>query len=392
VSQTNQMPRAGQTTSMPGGGKTTSQFGAQFNNANNVFDRSNAALGAGMEGAASAMAYNPMQVNPQGYQAQYVDPSKMGQGYNAAQVGTANRSLYEYDPRMVQAGSYGAEQLAGRDLSAYTNPYENTVVNQSLSDIERARKMAANQTDAQATAMGAFGGSRQALMASENNRNFLDQSARTAGQLRQQGYQNAQNMALQDIGALNNASQFNIANDMQAQLANQSADAQARQFGGSIAANQYMQSQMANAAARDNASRFGAQNQIAGMLANQSAGNQAGQFNSQQNLQGQLANQSAGMQGAQMRLGAAGQLGNLANLGFGLGQQANGMMGAGGAQQRQIQQQLINAARGQFAGFANAPQNSLSLLAQALGGVPYGQSMTKNPGLFDYLTLGASLF
>ena len=48
---------------------------------------------------------------------------------------------------------------------------------------------------------GAFGGSRSGIMESELGRNILDQQARTAGQMRQSGYQNALQQAQQAFEA-----------------------------------------------------------------------------------------------------------------------------------------------------------------------------------------------
>ena len=57
--------------------------------------------------------------------------------------------------------------------------------------------------------------------------------------------------------------------------------------------------------------------------------------------QAMLANQGAGLSGAQLRLGAANQLGNLGQLQQGLRMSgANAVMGAGGARQQLLQQQL----------------------------------------------------
>ncbi len=111
---------------------------------------------------------------------------------------------------------YRPATIAGTDLTQYTNPYENQVVNQSLQDLERARQMQANQLGAQASSAGAFGGSRQALMESELGRNFLDQSARTSSGLRQTGYNNAMTAAQSDIsmGLQGSQNRLNAANQL----------------------------------------------------------------------------------------------------------------------------------------------------------------------------------
>lgn len=119
---------------------------------------------------------------------------------------------------------------------------------------------------------------------------------------------------------------------------------------------------------------------------------QAGQMAANLNMQGFNSALGAAQQQQQNQLSAAGQMGSLANLGFGFGQQINkDMMQQGSAQQLLIQE-LINAARGQFGGFTGAPGQALSLPLAALGAAPVPQSetQTRQPGLFDYLTLGAT--
>ena len=245
-----------------------------------------------------------------GYQAQGVRPV----GFSAAQMGPAG-------------------QVAGANLSAYTNPYETQVVDQSLADLERTRLMQQNQLGAQASAAGAFGGSRQGIAEAETNRAFADQAARTASGLRQAGFQNAQQMAGQDIGR-----------QMQVASTNQAALNQARQFG------------------------------------------------AQQGMTAQQLNQMAGLQANQQRLGAASQMGQLGQQAFGTGQAIQQQQMQQGLMQQGLQQALIDAARGQYAGFTGAPQQALSLPLAALGAQPNQSTTTqqKNPGLFDYLGLAAS--
>lgn len=167
--------------------------------------------------------------------------------------------------------------------------------------------------------------------------------------LRQAGYQNAQQAAMQDIQ-----------NNMQGQLANQGNN---------------LQAQLAN-------QNVGMQ----GQLANQQAGMQ--DINNQ--LQASLANQQAGLQGQQQRLGAAGQLGNIANLGFGMGQTANNNLMQQGMQQQAMQQALMDAANAQFQGFKNHPVAGLGYVSSALGATPNVGTVStqerKQNGIFDYLT------
>ncbi len=240
---------------------------------------------------------------------QAMQGTQAGMGFQAQGVG----------PTGYQAG-----QLAGANLSAYTNPYESQVVDQSLADLERTRLMQQNQLGAQASAAGAFGGSRQGIAEAETNRAFADQAARTASGLRQSGFQNAQQMALTDIGATN----------------------QARQFG------------------------------------------------AQQAMTAQQLNQMAGLQANQQRLGAASQMGQLGQQAFNTGQAISQQQMQQGLMQQGLQQALIDAARGQYAGFTGAPQQALALPLAALGATPNQSTTTqsKNAGLFDYLSLGAMAY
>ena len=106
--------------------------------------------------------------------------------------------------------------------------------------------------------------------------------------------------------------------------------------------------------------------------------------------QASIANQNAGLAGSQQRLNASNQLGNISNLGFGMGQTIQSRMDQQGAMQQALQQQLINAGKNQYAGYTGAPAQSLQYLLSAVGGAPPVGSVDKGyePGLFDYLTLG----
>ena len=103
-------------------------------------------------------------------------------------------------------------------------------------------------------------------------------------------------------------------------------------------------------------------------------------------------------QGFTTALGAAqgqqGIQGNLANLGFGFGTQLTQQQGTQGREVQDMTQRLIEAGKGQYGTFAGAPTNALQTLMAALGGAnmnQQSQTTTKKPGLFDYLTMGASI-
>ena len=103
-------------------------------------------------------------------------------GMTSAQQGITGLSglSQEYDPTSYQS---------------YMDPYESAVVQQAMSDIQRQGDIQQRGAAAQAVGAGAFGGSRQGLQQAEINRNILDSQARTAGQLRSQGFGTAQQQA-----------------------------------------------------------------------------------------------------------------------------------------------------------------------------------------------------
>ena len=194
-------------------------------------------------------------------------------------------------------GAIGGTQRAMQaplQVGAYANPYTSAVIDRTQQDIERQRQMAMNTLGAQATAAGAFGGSRQGVaegvMAGEYGRMAGDMAA----QQRQQNYSQALQAAMAD---------------------------------------------------------------------------------------------------RQARLGAASQLGGLGQQAFQTGQTIQQNQLQQGLLQQGMQQALIDAAKGQYAGYTASPMQSLSAPLAALGATPVPQSTTQSqsPGLFNYLQLGASL-
>jgi hypothetical protein len=367
---------------MAGGGQIQPQGGFNVNQA------AAGGLQQAMQGTQQAMNYAPMAIRPTAYNAANASAT----GYNPSAMTSANygASTIGQSPT-VTAQNVQAGQLANTNLGAYTNPFETQVVDQALGDLERSRLMAQNQLGAQATAANAFGGSRQGIAEAETNRACADQAARTASGLRQAGYTQAQQMAMQDIGTAQQAAlanqQANLAAGtttagfgQQSNLANQAALNQAGQFGAS--------------AANQAAAQFGsgASNQMA--LTNQAAQNQANQFGATQAMSAQLANQAALAGANQQNLASAAQMGNLANQAFGTGQAIQQQQGQAGLLQQSMQQALIDAAKAQYAGYQGAPLAALSAPIAALQSTPNQNTQTDSmkPGLFNYLQVGANMY
>lgn len=254
------------------------------------------------------------------------------QGIQGAGLGTAAGMAYA--PSQVNVAGQSAtvtpQTLASTNLNPYMNPYNDAVIKANEADILRGANIGMGQLQGQAQAANAYGGSRHGVAMGDIGRETLSQLAKSSAGLRQAGYGNAQQAALQDIG-----------NNFQGQLANQ----------------------------------------------------QAGMGDISNQLQASLANQSAGLQGANQRLGAAGQLADISNLGFGMGQTVNNNLAQQGAMQQALQQAVFDAAQAKYQGYVNHPAQGLSYLNAALGVTPTTPQTTttsKQPGLFDYLSLGAS--
>lgn len=349
--------------------------------------------GAGM-GTALGMGYTPSQVGVAGQSASVTPTNVTGSNVTGSNVTGSNVTGSN-----VTGNNVMANQLANTSLAPYMNPYTQQVINANESDILRGANIGMGQLQGQAQAAGAFGGSRHGVAMGDIGRETLQQLAQSSAGLRQAGYANAQNAAFQDIG---NNFQGQLANqgvNMQGQLANQANSLQAQ---GMNQANS-LQAQGMNQGNNLQAQLANQQNALQSGLANQNVGMQGQQLNQQaglqdisNQLQASLANQSAGLQGQQQRLGAANQLGQLSNLGFGMGQQVNRNLSQQGAQQQALQQALFDAAQQQYQGFVNHPAQGLGYVTGALNANPVSTpntvTQTKTPGLFDYLTLGANAY
>ena len=240
-------------------------------------------------------------------------------GYGASDVNAAQANL-----GMGGAGSIGS----------YMNPYTQQVSQNALADLETARQNAIRQTAQQAGAARAFGGSRQGVAEAQTNLGFGTQAGRLSTQLNENAFNQAMAAQQQDL---------------------------ARQ----------QQAAMQNAAQRSAASQFGAGAMNQASLANAAQRNQMAQFNANLGQNAALANQNIGLAGAQYRLGAANQLGNLGAQQQGLRMSgATAAMQAGAARQQLLQQQM-DAQR-------NIGLQKLQIAQSALGqGLPnLGQTTT----------------
>jgi hypothetical protein len=247
---------------------------------------------AGGIGPRQFAQFNPDQQAAFDITRQFASPSSLGM--QQARVGGALVGASGmYSPQMVggqQASRTGVRDLSAatgaQGMSAYTNPFEQDVVNVALADIERARQMQQMQGAAQAQRAGAFGGSRQGVAEALTNEAALREAGRTAAGLRSQGFEFAAGMG-----------QTDAARQLQAQAANQGVD---------------MSLEQANAQLRQ---------------------------------QADLANQQAGLVGSQQRMQAGAQLADIGALTQNLGFTQAQSLGRIGEMQQGFTQAQLDAIR-----------------------------------------------
>jgi hypothetical protein len=353
----------------------------------NVFQQSAGALGKAQQ-TASGLAdfqYKPMQAATMGPAAN-MTPAQLAEArrMTPAQLAEAERmQAVGQVADITGPGQIDVDQLRTMDIAQYMNPYTEQVINAGQADIERQRQMASNQLGAQAQAAGAFGGSRQGVQEGVLAGEALRQAGQLSAQQRQSGFQQAIQSGQFDIGQTQAARTLESQQGMQASSLNQqaaeagAAREQAARAGNMQAANMFAQEQ----------ARFEQQANMTNQAAQNARSAQQAQFEQAANA----ANLGAQFQGANVRAGAAGQLGGLSQTGFGQGMAISNQQMAQGAMQQALNQQLIDAAKGQYAGLTGAPQTSLGLPMAALGGAQYPTTTKKNPGLFDYLGLAAGI-
>jgi len=340
--------------------------------------------------ATSAGLYQPERVTSRDVEAALANAAQLNrgtirdvanQGVTGQQV--AQEALGAIAPqaraniRDIAAGSF-----LNQNIQQYMNPYTQAVTEQGLTELERARQLQQQQTAAQAVAAKAFGGSRQGVAEAETNRAYGESAQKFIAQQNAQAYDQAQR-----------ASEADLARQMQAQQLNQAQDLattqQSLQLAGQFGlANQdaALRAALANQGIDLSTGQLNTENIQQVNLANQASKNQVGLANAANFLQANLANQSAGLQANQQRLGAAGQVANIAGQGQQMGFAGANQLAQQGSVQQRFSQDQLDAIR-------NLPLEQQQILNQALGinvggGSGVQQSSTSRQGLLGLLGLG----
>jgi hypothetical protein len=230
-----------------------------------------------------------------------------------------------FNPTTFSSGTFDASAA-----NKYMNPYLQASLNPQLDEARRQSQITQQGNAAKMTQAGAFGGSRQAILDAENQRNLGTNLAGITGQ----GYNTAYGNAM---------SQFN---------ADQARKMQEAQFG----AQQGM-----------NAAQLGAQDGLAG----QQAGEASRQFGA-----------NYGLQNRQAALAAAGQLGALGQQQYAQRMGINAAQQQAGAQIQAQEQQGLSNAYQEFLNKQNYPYKQIGFMNDVLRGTPTSggsQSMYQQP-------------
>lgn len=321
----------------------------------------------------------------------------------------------------VTAQNVTAGNVGQTDLSPYQNQYDTQVIDAALGDLDRARQMTQNRNAASAVAANAFGGDRQALVEAETNRSFAQQAANTAANLRQAGFENAQQMAQADIGR---SLQADLANQqagltagtatsdqaLRAGLANQQAgltagsqnlqsqldvaraNQAARQAMEATQGSQSLQAQQSTAANQLQAAQLNAANNLAAQRANLDATLASGQARNQGLLSNQdamlraaLANQQAGITAGDQRLRSAQQLAGFGDQMRGLAFQDAAALESVGTRQRDMAQELLDDRYRRFLEERDQPLRMFDVLRGGAGILPSPITQKSSGGGFTIL-------
>jgi len=273
------------------------------------------------------------------------DSTTFGNQYAAPEMGSATNFTNQYTaptPYTPTTSSFDSAQAA-----TYMNPYLMNSLNPQMIEARRQSDITQQQNAARMTQAGAYGGSRQAILDAENQRNLGTNLANIVGQGYNTAYGNAQQQFNADQNRKMQEAQFGAQQGMSA------AQLQA-QFG--------LSAQQANEAAR----QFGVQQNMTGA-----------QLGAQYGLAGQQATEASkqfganyGLQGLQTGLQAAQAQGNLGSLQSQVGlNNLNAQLGLGTVQ-RGIESEGVAADKAAFEEARANPFKMVQYQQSLLQGLP----------------------
>jgi hypothetical protein len=128
-------------------------------------------------------------------------------GAGAGAFGAASdayKGALGYTPQDINAG-----QLGNTNLQPYMNPFQQNVIDSTMSELNRQETMGRMAAADAATKANTFGGMRHGIAEAENARNFRDQRQNILSQLNSNNFLNAQTRAAEDINRSMQAAQAN---------------------------------------------------------------------------------------------------------------------------------------------------------------------------------------
>jgi len=336
-------------------------------------------MGAGF--GAQAAGLSP-QAQMFGQQA--ADIGMGGLGYGAMGAGYGGRGAMAAEQGFGAGEAFARQATDPRSIQAYMSPYMQEAVDRQKFEASRDYAKQLSGQKAAAVGAGAFGGSRQAIVEAESQRNLNQQLQNIQAAGTQQAFQDAQRQ--QQFGANLNLQ------GLQAGYGGLGLGMQGAGVGLS-GLGTALQGQQARMQGLGQAGQFlgqgiqGAQAGLQGVGAQQAAG--------QLGLQGT----AQGMQGAGVGLSGVGQAvgaGQYGLQGFGAATQAGsalgqmggqqlaaqqgiiGLQSQAGAQQQQLEQQKINQAIQNYAMQQQYPMQQLSTMSSLLRGLPLQSATTQS--------------
>lgn len=307
-----------------------------------------------------------------------VDPASVALAQAAKMGPAAMAGVVKSDPAVLSQ----AAQLGYGDISKFFNPYQQDVIDTSVSQLEDANARAINAIRARQAAEGAYGGNRGALEESEQYRNFGNTLASTIAQLNQSGWNNAAqlgsgNAQLRQQTGLANQSAQNAVNTLNAQLAQQTglANAGAQNTAAALNAQLAQQAGLSNQAAKNLAQTLSAQMTQQTNLSNAQMAQQAALANQQMAMQNGAWQQQSNLFNASQPFQAAQLQNQLNQTPWQQQLQALQALFSAGGQQQQLAQQSLNV-----------PFNMLNVLAGVVPGAT-GSSSTSTQPIYGPSTL-----
>lgn len=311
--------------------------------------------------------------------------------YQPSEIQAAQAKAQQYTAAEIQAPeefavtTYDAERMQGSQMaqpkswtdegtaSKYMSPYMQNVVDIEKREAVRDYEQELQKLKAGAAGVGAFGGSRQAIMEAEAQRNLAQKLADIQAKGQQEAYQSGMGQFTTEQGQTITVGEANLQANLAKAKADQDAINQQRQlkvqqdldaaklfYGGELTVAQ------ANQVAKNSASQFNAENRQQIELANQSA-----------SLAAQQANQNAQNAAAQIRTGAAQGVSSAAQGLAGVGADKNritlanlGALGQSAEAQQNLAQSFADAQTNNVRDWLNMPNTINQPVVSAVNAQP----------------------